>query len=173
MLNKIKKIKAFTLLELTIVVVIIGVLMAATMKFGWNRIWLLNNKNIQEQFLNHYSSLQSRNNMTNYYMWKIYQNLHINFELGENDFWYKYDSYESAYTGRTYVEWWNYKINVLSIDWKDIKSASVIMTPYSLWCMIGNDWNELNIWVLVNNSKQYCFSIQSDNCRMRNVSCKN
>jgi prepilin-type N-terminal cleavage/methylation domain-containing protein len=34
MLNKLKKIKAFTILELTIVIVIIGVLMAATMKFG-------------------------------------------------------------------------------------------------------------------------------------------
>ncbi len=145
--------------------------MAATMKFGWDRIWLLNNKNIQEQFLDDYISLQSKNNMTNYHMWKIYQNLQINFELEKDHFDYKYDSYGFIHTGRTYVEWWNYKINMLSIDWKESSSASVLMTPYSLWCVIGGNWGELNIWVLVNNSKQYCFSIQSDNCRMRNVSC--
>ena len=145
--------------------------MAATMKFGWERIWLLNNKNIQEQFLDNYALLQSKNNMTNYYMWKIYQDAMINFNLWEDHFDYQYNHYDLIYTGRTYVEWWNYKINMLSIDGKNIESSNITMVPYTLWCLIENGWSELKIWILINNSKQYCFSIQSDNCRMRNVSC--
>lgn len=171
MLNQFKKIKAFTILELTIVIVIIWVLMAATMRFWWDRIWLLNNKNIQEQFIDDYTSLQSKNNMTNYYMWKIYQTWVINFELEKDYFDYQYDSYGFIYTGRTYVEWWNYKINMLAIDGVDVKYVDVSMIPYYLWCLIGDGWDELNIWIFVNNSKQYCFSIQSDNCRIRHVSC--
>jgi hypothetical protein len=41
--------------------------MAATMKFSGDRIGILNNKNIQEQFLDSFLVLQSQNNMTNYY----------------------------------------------------------------------------------------------------------
>jgi prepilin-type N-terminal cleavage/methylation domain-containing protein len=66
MLNKFK-IKAFTILELTMVIIIIGVLMAATMKFGGDRIGFLNDKNVKEQFMDNYSLLQSNNTMTNYH----------------------------------------------------------------------------------------------------------
>jgi prepilin-type N-terminal cleavage/methylation domain-containing protein len=171
MLNKLKKIKAFTILELTIVIVIIGVLMAATMKFGWDRIGLLNNKNIQEQFLDGYSSLQSRNNMTNYYMSKIYQDMQINFELEKDHFDYQYNSYDFVFNGRTYVEWWNYHINKLSLDGEDVSAAKVVMRPYKLWCDIEDGQKSLEIGLLVNNSRQYCFKIDSDVCRIRKISC--
>lgn len=169
---KLKKIRAFTILELTIVIIIIWVLMAATMRFGWDRISLLSNKNIQEQFLDNYSSLQSRNNMTNYYMWKIYQDLKLDFVEWEDHLAYTYKFYDFIYTGKTSVEWGSYKINKIFLDWTSVASANVFMKPYTLWCTIDNDAELLEIGILVNDTKQYCFKIDADVCRIRNVSCR-
>jgi len=165
--------KAFTLLEIIIVIVIIWILMSATMKFGGDRIWFLNNKNIKEQFLDNYSLLQSNNTMTNYYVWKIYQDLDINFSIWMSDFSYQYNSYDSLYTGQTYVDWGSYKIQSLKVNWDSVSNINVSMTPYILGCSIqggSNSFAEINI--LVNNAKEYCFRINSDICRMISVSCE-
>lgn len=172
-----KKLKAFTLIELIIVIVIISVLMAATMRFGWDRIRLLNNKNIQEQFLSSFSSLQAENNMTNYHLGKNYQELKINFLLWEKFFSYSYHNQDSILDSKTTsIEWWNYKISKIILDWNVLKEANILMKPYTLWCTITNNdgsssWKNLKLWILVNDNKEYCFSIESNNCKIKTIFC--
>lgn len=170
---KMKNKKAFTLLEIVIVIVIIWILMSATMKFGGDRIWFLNNKNIKEQFLDSYSLLQSNNTMTNYYLWKIYKNLDINFDIWSDKFAYKYNLYDSSFTWQTYVDGGSYQINKLNVDWKNVSNLNISMTPYVLWCTIQDQNSaEAELGILVNNSKQYCFKINSDICRIVSISCE-
>ena len=171
-----KKLKAFTIIELLIVIAIIWILMATTMKFSWDRISFLNNKNIQEQFVANFSSLQAENNMTNYHFWKIYQDLKINFVLEEDHFTYSYHNHDSAIDTRaTTTEWWHYQINEIILDWDTTTEANIFMKPYTLWCTItnkdNNDWKNLKIWILVNDAKKYCFSIESNNCKIKTISC--
>ena len=175
-----KKLKAFTIIELTIVIVIIWILMAATMKFSGDRIGILNNKNIQEQFLDSFLALQSQNNMTNYYSWKIYETLKINFILENDHFNYSYhNSYDDSTidTLTAIVEWWKYKISEIMLDGKgEFSEVDVLMQPYTLWCKITNNdgslsWKNLKLWILVNDTKEYCFSVESNNCKIKTISC--
>ncbi len=173
MLNNIKKIKAFTIFELIIVIIIIWVLMAATMRFGWNRIWLLKNKNIQEQFISQYEDLFLKNIMSNYYWKDIYQKLDINIYVGWKNLEYVYSNYWNSFTGYTIIEAGSLEIKNLNLWWQKKSYLNVALEPYNLKCSI-NWQNDLNaeIEIFVNNSKSYCFWLQSDNCRIRNISCK-
>ncbi len=167
--------KAFTLLEIVIVIVIIWVLMWATMKFGWDRIGFLNNKNVKEQFMASYDKLYSDNMMTSYYLGDIYKNLDINFAVWSDDFGYVYKWYNTNYSWSAYVDGWNYKIKNLSISGDDITKLSISFVPYVFWCKINwldtQDTQIVKIDILVNNSKNYCFEINSDNCRIQKIVC--
>ncbi len=172
MKHKIKK--AFTILEITIVIVIIWVIMWATMKFGWDRIGFLNNKNVKEQFMSNYDSLYSNNMMTSYYMWDIYKELEIKFVLWENNLKYLYNTYGDNYQGTTFVDGWSYEIDDLYLNGESTDMLDIVMSPYVLWCTINDSLESslAKISILVNKSKSYCFEINSDNCRIQSVSCE-
>ncbi len=146
--------------------------MAATMRFGWDRIWLLKNKNTQEQFISQYEDLFLKNIMSNYYWQEIYQKLDINMYVGWENLEYIYSNHWNFFTGNTTIDAGNLEIKDLSLDWQKVNYLSVSLVPYSLECSIN--WKNLNaeIEILANNSKNYCFGLQSDNCRIKNISCK-
>lgn len=169
--KKIKK--AFTLLEIVLVIVIIWVIMWATMKFWWDRIGFLNNKNVKEQFVSSYDSLYSNNMMTSYHQGEIYNELKVKSEKWKNMIEYSYNTYGEVYSGRTFVDGGFYEINGLSLNWKDIDSLNIVMKPHVLGCKI-NEKEDVKAWIsiLVNRSKSYCFEIDSDTCRISSVFCK-
>lgn len=170
--NKFKNKEAFTLLEIVMVIVIIWVLMWATMKFGWDRIGFLNNKNVKEQFMASYDKLYSDNMMTSYYLGDIYKNLEINFVVWADDFGYVYKWYNTTYSGLAYVDGGNYKIDKLYLNSDEIKNLNISFVPYVLGCKInGLDSQMAEISIVVNNSKNYCFEINSDNCRIQKSVC--
>ncbi len=178
MLNKLKKKlkfkKAFTLIEIMMVIVIIWILMAATMRFGGDRIGFLNNKNVKEQFVSSYDTLYSNNMMTSYHMWDPYTQLNVNFAIWDTGFGYSYQGYWSAniFSDRTKVDGGEYEIIKLSVDGKGVDDTSVSFEPYILGCKIN--WSEANlvdIDLLVNHSKNYCFEINADSCRISWKSC--
>ena len=69
--------KAFTLIEMVIVLVIIGILMAATMRFGSNRIVDLKAQSIKEQFVGWYNEIYSQNMTSSFRDGKKYQRLTV------------------------------------------------------------------------------------------------
>jgi prepilin-type N-terminal cleavage/methylation domain-containing protein len=166
--------RAFTLLEIMIVIVIIWILMWATMRFGWDRIGFLNNKNIKEQFISNYDTLYSNNMTTNYYMWNLYTDLEIAFILWYTwfDYIYKWYGADNIFSGTTRVDGGIYEIINISIDWEEMEDVTISLVPYILGCNINWWQNQLaEIEIFVNNAKNYCFEINSDNCRMYSVSC--
>ena len=66
-----------------IVIVIISILLALTLGISGDRVQMLKEKYIQEQFVYNYNTLFSRNFLTNYHDEKLYENLHINMEKGD------------------------------------------------------------------------------------------
>ena len=58
----------------------------------------------------------------------------------------------------------------------ELSEVDVLMKPYTLWCTITNNdgslsWKNLKLWILVNDTKEYCFSIDSNNCKIKTISC--
>ena len=72
----------FTLIEMLIVLVVIGILMAATMRFGSGRIVDLKAQSIKEQFVGYYNDLYSQNMTSSFRDGKKYQHLALNFGSG-------------------------------------------------------------------------------------------
>jgi prepilin-type N-terminal cleavage/methylation domain-containing protein len=80
--------KGFTLIEMMIVLVIIGILMAATMRFGSGRIVDLKAQSLKEQFVGYYNEIYSQNMTSSFRDGKKYQVLTISFGSGT---WYQVD----------------------------------------------------------------------------------
>jgi prepilin-type N-terminal cleavage/methylation domain-containing protein len=59
--------KAFTLIELMIVITVIGILMGVTMKFGSNRIVDLKAQSLKDKFVDNYAMVQSQNLASSYH----------------------------------------------------------------------------------------------------------
>jgi len=181
MLNNRKYIKyifnvkgAFTLLEIIIVIIIIGILIAATMRFWGGRVSFLNNKNVKEQFISSYDQLYSDNVLSSYYMWEIYTNLNINFEswLSWFDYVYVDRDWNEIFSDFAGIEVGNYVINKIEINWIKKDEISLEFTPYVLWCSVGGQIDDsVNIEIIVNHDKAYCFEISPDSCRIEKISC--
>jgi prepilin-type N-terminal cleavage/methylation domain-containing protein len=69
--------KAFTLIEMVIVLLVVGVLMAATMRFGSGRIVDLKAQSIKEQFVGYYNEIYGQNMTSSFRDGKKYEQLTV------------------------------------------------------------------------------------------------
>lgn len=171
--------KWFTLIEMLIVIIIISILLAFTIGISWDRIQMLKTKSVQEQFVYNYSSLFSRNLLTNYNNWKLYDYLLIQLPLWWKNITYSYKYFDDTeYLWADRVQWGKYEIKNLSFDGnqnnKTLSMVNIKFKPYILWCEITSPdktWEILNIDLLVNDGKLSCFQINSNYCRLEKREC--
>ena len=69
--------RGFTLVEMAIVLLVIGILMAATMRFGSSRIVDLKAQSIKEYFVGRYNELYSQNMTSSFRDGKQYASLTV------------------------------------------------------------------------------------------------
>lgn len=171
--------KGFTLIEILIVIVIIAILLTLTMWISSDRIQLLKRKSVQEQLIYNYNNLFSKNMLTNYHEWSIYENMIIKMNKDNQQFDYGYKWYNenewSIQFKQDRVEWWNYKFTELLLNWSNQNSIIIKFTPYVLGCEISNwnsTWKNLTGKVEINNNKPYCFKISDKLCKQEPISCE-
>jgi len=170
--------KWFTLIEMIIVIVIIAILLALSLWISGNRIQSLKNKSIQEQFAYKYNSLFSRNLLTNYYNWELYDKMtiHLNNEWNSFTYHYKHNE-EDIFSDNDGIQWGKYKVINLHFDWEEnhpLQSVDINFEPYVLWCELsgGNKtWQILKVKLYVNDNENYCIKINSDLCKLEKESC--
>ena len=170
------KVRWFTLIEMLIVIVIIGILMTLSMWISWNRIQTLRTKSVQEQFVYNYNNLFSKNMLTNYYNWERYDYLIIHFQSWNNNLQYGYDTGWTIVRNNDFLQDGRYEIKDIKISWSNqtFESWNVILQPYILWCSIevpGNTWQQMALKVLFNGMEENCFSINSSLCKLEKVGC--
>ena len=165
-----------------IVIVIISILLALTFGISGDRVQMLKEKYIQEQFVYNYNTLFSRNFLTNYHDEKLYENLHIN--MGKGDWWFSYyyksfDRVDSAdLSEKANIQWGNYSIKNLYFTWwsqVDLSFVDIIFEPYKFGCILSwNDktWEILELdFSVADTETLYCYQINSDLCRLEKVNC--
>lgn len=74
--------KAFTLIEMVIVLLVIGILMVATMRFGSGRIADLKAQSLKENFVGQYNEIYSQNMTSRFRDGKKYEQLTLVFSTG-------------------------------------------------------------------------------------------
>lgn len=179
--------KWFTLIEMLIVIVIIGILLTLSMRISWDRIQVLKTKSVWEQVVYNYNNLYVKNLLTNYYGQEMYENMIIRFSKWDTKLNYYYDIYSDSESDNDpwlseIVQWWKYEVENVYFDWNKTigDSAYLIFEPYKIWCFLSNDYTDyegpsykkLDIELLVNTNKKYCFEISSDLCKLKVIDCK-
>ncbi len=167
--------KAFTLIEMIIVLIIMWILLIFTVSLSGWQIQKIKDKSVKEAILAEMQSRYSRNLWSSSFAWKMYDHMEISFKKNANNVNFNYiakDS-ETSYLVNSLVN--NFTIRYLSYNgyWANPKSEEEVTLkyyPYKISCEIGN-WNEnLIIVTKVNNSKNYCFEINQKNCRLVEIS---
>ena len=168
----------FTLIEILIVIVIMAILLALSLGISGGRVQILREKYAQEQFISTYNTLFSRNFLTNYYDGILYNNLVIQMTGWEQWFMYSYNTglNNPIGTGSTNIEWNSAIENLSWWSISNLGNVEIIFEPYKIWCVLsGNNhtWNILDLTLLVDGKKEYCYQINSNLCRLEKIDCPN
>lgn len=166
--------QGFTLMEMLIVLVIIGILMAATMKFWSNRIVDLKAQSIKEAFVGYYNDIYSQNMTSSFRDGQKYQKLSL--VMGGSATWVYYllDTSSQIHNQLSDFQIKNLHFQTWSTSFP---TAKLLFVPYHFWCEILNGpetGNILHFTLFVpDNGKQYCFEIASETCKLIEQRCSN
>ena len=168
--------KAFTLVELVIVLVIIGIMLMASVYLSGEQIQKVKDKTVKESILAEMQSRYSRNLWSSSYAWKIYDTMEVSINKGENHIDFRYLSGENVTRTGIFVDKFEIKSILPNLDGEVPNSTdddSIILkySPYNISCMIWeSEYKNVVIIARVNDKRDYCLKISQKNCRMVEIS---
>ena len=178
--NQNKLLKAFTLIELVIVLVIIGIMLMATIYLSWEQIQKVKNKTVKESILAEMQSRYSRNLWSSSFAWMMYETMDVTFSWWENKINFKYNvrnnedsEIENIFTDKFEIK--NIILNYTSDNSTrhvPVENITLKYSPYHIYCEIWDEETNTNVVIIarVNDNKDYCFEIEQKNCRMIEMS---
>ena len=183
--NQNKSIYAFTLIEMLIVLIIMGIMLMVTLYLSNDQIQRVRDKTVKESILAEMQSRYSRNLWSSSYAsWIMYNSMEVTFSGEENKIDFKYNAKNSdTQVENTFID--NFKIIHIVTDYEnenlaehleDKESITLKYTPYKISCEIWEDDSEVkNVIIIarVNDSRDYCFEIFQKNCRLFEMSANN
>lgn len=155
---------------MTVVILVIGILMAATMRFGSGRITDLKSQSFKEDFVWFYNEIYSQNMTSSFRDGQKYEQLTLVFSTGV---YYILNTLPIAPDSRlATIEIRNLRF---ALDATSFATANVFFVPYQLGCTITDSrttWDILYFdLVIPDNGKQYCFEIPSETCKLIEMRC--
>jgi len=172
--------QAFTLMEMVIVLIIMGILTMAVMVFSGEQISRLQWKTVKDNISATYQDHYSQNLTSSSYAGKNYESMQLRLTTDEDRLKYHYlgnngDSlFEETFTDRFVVSQLISDIEGLSPT--AFSEVNISYSPYEISCHIGNSEasiEKIGIVFEIKEQKKYCFVIESKNCRLREVDCTN
>lgn len=163
----------FTLIEMIIVLIIIGIMLLVTLYMSGEQIQKVKDKTVKEAIVAEMQSRYSRNLWSSSIGWKMYNNMEIHFSTGENNIDFKYNT-KGGDTENSFID--RFEIRYIARDydfsWQPtpLNNISLKYTPYKISCDIDGWYKNIVILVRVNDHKNYCFEINEKNCRLTDVS---
>ena len=181
MLKNLHKTWAFTLIEMLIVLIIMWILLMATMALSWDHIQKIKNKAVKESIVAQWQSRYSRNLWSSSFAWTLYDRMEVNLTTGSNQFNFVYiprnqedTQKEDSFTDKFEIKYITVNYDISSWNLESLSNITLQYEPYKIYCNISwEEWNSMDNMVLivrVNDSQDYCFEIQSKNCRLVEVS---
>jgi len=175
--NKFKT-NAFTLVEMMIVLLVMWIILMMTMAFSGTQIQKLENKSVKESILAEWQSRYSRNLWSSSYEGNIYDSMTIGLESGSNqisffyDLRWKEDNFTWSFSNQFVIKNILMHPNGKSSEFHNTWNINIKYTPYRMYCnWWDDDSNELAIIMTINETEDYCFEINKNNCRLIEVNC--
>ena len=171
--------KAFTLIEMIIVLIIIWIMLMATVFLSWEQIQKVKDKTVKESILAEMQSRYSRNLWSSSFAWLLYSTMDVTFSTWENKIDFKYNArsngtgIENTFSDRFEIKYITTNYNYSGTPNHSTGSISLHYTPYQISCQIWSvedNYNNAVIVIRVNDNKNYCFEINQKNCRLLEVS---
>lgn len=160
--------KAFTLIEIVLVLLIISILLVVTMRFGSYRIGDLKAQSSKESFESYYRDLSSQNLTSSFRDGVHYERLSIVLDTAMS---YQLDSWSLV----TYFPQ-DLRIQNIFLWSQTLDFAHIVLTPYHLGCVFSSpgqhEDDTLRFELFVpENGKKYCFEIAHQTCTLREIVC--
>lgn len=171
--------KAFTLIEMVVVLIIIWIMLMATVFLSGEQIQKVKDKTVKESILAEMQSRYSRNLWSSSFAsWIMYDSMDVTFTSWDNKITFKYNTrddengIENIFTDRFEIKfittgyvWWENAVPT----W--IENIVLTYSPYKIYCKIWGEEIENVVFVIrVNDNKDYCFEIDRKNCRLVEIS---
>ena len=172
---KIKRKSWFTLIEIIIVVIIIGVLMLVWLGFNQSQLKSLKSNTTIEQVKSDFDTffLQILNSSS--YQGNPYDQAILTLTKWETKpIKYALKTEEKSQTlSFFFPQNWNFQITKLNVDWSEKDQINLTYKPYQLACSLqeqqGN--HEISFTLLPKWWNEICFSMQTAYCRIEPVAC--
>lgn len=169
--------KAFTLIEMVIVLIIMWIMLMFTVSLSGDQIQKVKNKAVKESIVAEMQTRYSRNLWSSSFAWKMYNNMEVIFASWENKIDFNYNLINNEVWENTFTN--NFRIKYMVVNYTEWKKPNnpndeIILeySPYKISCKIGGDETYKNMVIItrINENKDYCFEIKQKNCRLTEMS---
>lgn len=181
---KIKRKSWFTLIEIIIVVIIIGVLMLMWLGFNQSQLKSLKSNTTVEQVKSDFDTfflqvINSSSYQGNHYneatlILNKWENEPIKYVFSQSSSDFSKTEEQSQTSSFFSPQNWNFQITKLDVDWSEKDQIKLTYKPYQLACSLqeqeGN--HEISFTLLPKWWNEICFSMQTAYCRIEPVACK-
>ena len=174
--NKNKNIshKAFTLIEMVIVLIIMWIMLLFTTSLSGDQIQKVKNKAVKESILSEMQTRYSRNLWSSSFAWKMYDVMYVKLSKWENKIDFIYDVKDGEDIENTFMD--HFEIKYITLDSENINPKEednllIKYHPYKISCEIWDDEKNKNLLMIarINDNKNYCFEIRQKNCRLTEI----
>jgi len=163
--------KAFTLIEMVFVMLILGIITMMFMGMTGNQIQKLQQKSVKEALLMEYQMRYSKNLTSSFFAGTGYDQLQITITSGSNKIHFVYflwgtEVWSDDFQGQFEVQ--------SIISGSETSSTPVVLSyaPYKISCQIrsqSGDISELWLVIKMKDQQDYYFTISRGNCRLREI----
>ncbi|MEF2175456.1 MAG: type II secretion system protein [Candidatus Absconditabacteria bacterium] len=164
--------RAFTLVEMLVVIMVIGLLLGLVIFSGWKNVTEIEFRSDKETFLSTFTKIRNNALSSNYFKDTKYDSLEIQYDDDNNTLNTKYiidgsnNDLQPIYLTNSYFS--------------GNDSFKIIFLPYSVGCdfvsldsNLSNNGNNLIQLVSKNGKYAYCFNLDLTACRLKEIQCLN
>jgi len=165
----------FTLIEMLLVIVIIGILMLMVFRFGADRLQLLQMQTTKETIIWFREEIINNNRTSSYIINQNYQTVDVTFLAQSSQMTSKYISATGGVILSEQSKPYANASWTISASWSLLETLTLRYTPYKLGCVIdsnGQDYSQAMLTLQsLGNPKSYCFAILAQTCMVQEVIC--
>lgn len=171
--------RAFTLVELLIVIVIVWIFFSLLFSAFWSYLKTIHFKNNKELFLINFDSISSHSMSSSYYNWKKFDKLNLVIWDQKSFFTKKALSWSNE------IFLWKENLDVSVFSWFtyswnssiDFNTWNIFFESYKLGCYLSWSSNRFTTWNVYFDLKstiwawKYCFKLNLESCRLVENNC--